>query len=102
MFDMIAGKGYKITTKNLLCHELLGLEAKVAESSDASREGTLGKVVKETKNTFVLETKEGEKVLPKKECVFEFVLGKQKALVDGKKICLRPEERLKEFWRKCA
>ncbi len=84
---MIKGKGYEINDKNFLSHEMIGLKLKVIESSDPSRKGITGKIINETKNTFILED---GKILPKKECVFEFI---DIGIVDGKKILKRPEDR---------
>lgn len=88
-----------MTGKKLLAHELIGLKVKVKESSDASRKGLTGKVVDETKHTLKIESGKGEKTVPKKECVFEFVSGKEKTEIEGKKLCLKPEDRIKEYWR---
>ena len=105
---MIKGKNYEITTKNILGHEMIGLEMKVIDASDKSRIGIKGKVVDETKKTFTvlgkhagsnLEKAEEKKfVLPKEECVFEFDLKGEKIIVNGKDITRRPEDRVKE-WR---
>ena len=97
---MGTGKKYCINGKNILAHELIGLDVCVTESSDSSRKGTRGVVVDETKNTLRIETKKGEKVVPKKECVFGFALPGGEIEVDGKKLCFRPEDRTKEYWRK--
>ena len=43
-----------------------------------------GKIIDETKNTFVLES---GKVLPKRECVFEFDIGSKANGPSGKKSC---------------
>lgn len=88
---MIKGEGYEINDKNLLNHEMIGLKVRVVESSDPNRKNTTGKIIDETKNTFLLED---DKILPKKECVFEFDIG-EKIIVDGKKIIKTPQERLK-------
>ena len=92
---MIKGLHYGITRENLLMHELIGLEAEVVESSDKSRI-CRGKIIDETKNTLTMEC-DGEKIkkIPKKEAVFEFKLGDEKARVDGKRIVARPHERTK-------
>ncbi len=87
---MIKGMNYEINNNNILVHEMIGLNVKVVESSDPHRIGIKGKIIDETKNTFVLENK---KVIPKKECVFEFDVG-EKIIVDGKKILKRPEDRI--------
>ena len=97
---MLKGEHYCITAKNLLCHELIGLQARVVQSTDASREKTSGIIVDESKNLFVIRTKGGDKMVPKKEALFEVVLGDEKVVVDGKKILVRPFDRVKYFWRR--
>ena len=94
---MPKAKNYKITKENLACHEWIGLQAKVAESSDKSRLGLQGKIVNETKNLVVIETKKGEKKMPKKEVKLEVMLAGKKALLDCSKLIQRPEDRIKYF-----
>ena len=93
----IKKKNYCITVKNLACHEWIGLNAKVAESTDKSRIGIKGKIIDETKNLVVIETKNGEKKLPKKEVMLMVELGKEKVLLDCSKLSQRPEDRIKYF-----
>ena len=99
---MVKGKGYEITGKNLMAHEWCGLKARVIESADPQRKGVEGTVVEETQNTLVLDAKGKEKVMPKKECVFEFDLGKddegkeEKVIVKGKDVLKRSEDRTKD------
>ena len=100
---MIKGKGYEITAKNFLAHEWCGLKVRVVESADPQRKGATGTVVKETQNTLTIDAKGKEKVMPKKECVFEFDLGKddegkeEKVVVKGTDVLKRPEDRTKEL-----
>ncbi len=97
---MLESQQYRITKENLGAHELIGLEVKVLESKESSRKGLCGRVVDETKNTLVVETGSGEKIIPKREVVIEFLLGKERVRIDGKFIEEKPENRIKEFWRK--
>ncbi|MDD5162903.1 MAG: ribonuclease P protein component 1 [Candidatus ainarchaeum sp.] len=97
---MLERKNYCISGENIFAHEFLGLNARVLQSSDKNKIGLEGKIVDETKNLLVFETKNGIRQLPKKECVFEFELGKEKAVVQGLHIIDRPEDRVKNFWRK--
>jgi len=99
---MIKSEHYRISPKNRACHELIGLKAEVVESPDAGRTGLKGVVVDETKNVLVIESNGVEKRVPKKEAKFEFSLGNESVLVDGKSIAFRPEDRTKECWRKSA
>ena len=95
-------KKYRIGRKNILAHELIGLEVKVMDSSDRGRKGFSGRVVDETKHTLRIESAAGEKVVPKKECVFGFKTPEGVVEVEGIRLCHRPEDRTKEYWRKAA
>lgn len=89
-------KKYSIDESNFLCHELIGLKAKVIESTDASRVGTAGRIVDETMNVLVIETKNGEKKIPKKEVTLKLWLPNKKSVaVQGERIAIRPEDRVK-------
>jgi len=94
---MTKGKNYEITAKNFLGHEWCGLKVRVIESSDLARKGIEGTVVDETQNTLVLSVKEKDVIIPKKECVFEFDLGKEKIVVKGIDVLKKPESRVKEL-----
>ncbi len=88
-----------ITPQNLRVHELIGLRAKVEQSLSLPYEGISGTVVDETKNTLVLSGRKGEeKRVPKKGCVFSFVLPDGKNVrLDGGKIAFRPYDRPKKI-----
>lgn len=89
------------TAENLVMHEFIGLWVRVSMSSDPGKKGLSGLVMDETRNTLLVETKNGErKVLPKKECVFRFTLPDGAVVeVDGKAIVSRPEDRTKKMQR---
>jgi len=89
------GKNYEITKQNIKNHELIGLNVCVSESSDPGRINLKGKVIDETKNTIVILVGDKEKVVPKKECVFEFDID-EKVKINGKEIIKKPEDRIKE------
>ena len=40
-----------VNCQNVLCHEIVGLHAKIVESSDSTLQGSDGTIVFETKNT---------------------------------------------------
>lgn len=86
------------SVENLRVHELIGLRVLVLKSTSKPYMGVRGRVIDETKNTLRIETERGEKVIPKKACVFRFFLGKEHADIDGREICYRPEDRPKKLW----
>lgn len=97
---MLEGGNYKITRKNLLAHELIGLRAVIKKSPDPNKIGIRGKIIDETKNMVMLETKNGVKKMAKKEVWLEIKLGREAILVDGNLLVARPEDRTKLSWRK--
>lgn len=80
-----------------LAGELVGERAKVEESSDKGFQGLEGKIVDETRNTFVFETRKGRKTVPKKECVFYFPSSGVSA--NGELLVSRPEDRTRKLAR---
>ena len=78
--------------QNLSRHELIGLKVEVMGRSGLS--GMIGKVVDETRNMFLVETKEGEKKVPKNGNQFRFP--EYNTVLDGEKLLARPEDRIKK------
>jgi ribonuclease P protein subunit POP4 len=85
-----------ISARNLIRHELIGLDVEVVESTNRIQVGIKGLVVDETRNLLAVETEGGLKKIQKKGSIFIFKIpdGK-KVKVDGKKIVARPEDRIK-------
>ncbi|ABL77894.1 ribonuclease P protein component 1 [Thermofilum pendens] len=87
----------KITPKNILRHELIGLEACVVKSKNPSQVGICGLILDETYKTIVIGVPGGpKKRIFKAQVVLRIKLpdGKE-LLVDGAFLVGRPEERLK-------
>lgn len=83
---------------SVLRGEFIGLKVRVLESENTNNSGKGGIIVDETKNILTIETSEGVKKLIKNQCVFEFTNKDHTILrVDGKRIALRPEERIKKL-----
>lgn len=86
-----------ITPQNLVRHEFCGLFVSIVKSTDPSQKGLKGKIIDETYKTLKIETKKGERIIPKENCVFVFTLpNKHKVEVDGKLLVSRPEDRIKK------
>lgn len=89
------------TPENLVRHELIGLKAKVVDSSNPKNVGIKGRIVDETRNILVIEKTDGKEVkLVKEENVFVFDLGGERISVEGKILVGRPEDRIKKKFRK--
>jgi ribonuclease P protein subunit POP4 len=85
-----------ITARNILQHELIGLEAEVTESPNRSLVGTKGKVMMETKNTLTI----GTRTVPKKGATLLLTLEGVGVKVNGSSLLSRPEERIKKKVKK--
>lgn len=86
-----------ITKQNLMRHELIGLKARVENSSDPTLLGVRGTIIDETRDMLVIEQAEGTKIIPKGSSKFMFTLpGGEEVEIEGAKLVRRPEERVKQ------
>ena len=84
----------------ILMGELIGKRIKIIKSSDINIINLEGQVIDETKNTLIVETSDGQKIIPKKGNVFRFYLNNTYIDVPGKFLTYRPHERIKKYWRR--
>ena len=85
-----------ITEKNILRHELIGLDVEVVRDSNISNISLRGRVFDETRNTLLIKINEGSKRIAKQNAVFRFKLLDGATLdVDGRALIGRPEDRVK-------
>lgn len=90
-----------ISPKNLVRHELIGLEVEVVSSTNPSQAGLSGKVVDESRNILTIETEAGTRSLPKEDCTFSFrIPSGERVRVRGSLLVSRPEDRPKKKLRK--
>lgn len=85
-----------ITTKNVINHELIGLEVGFAKNSCHNRRLVFGKVVDESYNTLVVKLGETNKRIAKKDTIFTFKLPEGPVEVEGSILVGRPEDRIKK------
>lgn len=87
----------EITPINVLNHEIIGLETQVTASRDPSHIARKGTVVAETMDMIQLDTADGEILLSKEVCTFQFRLPDGTIVqVDGGLLRGRPEDRMKK------
>ena len=84
-----------ITKKNILNHELIGLNVQITNSKNKTLMGRSGLVVDETKNSFTFREKKSKKEskVIKKDSTFSFE-------VDGKKIQTKGENLVGNQWER--
>lgn len=76
--------------KDLLREEFIGLNIKVTNT------GIKGKIIDETKNSFIIETNGKRRRVLKKNNIIEFNFNNEKIMVNGNKLLARSEDRIKK------
>jgi ribonuclease P protein subunit POP4 len=90
----------KVTPDIIRC-EFIGTHAKIDKSSHIGNIGISGKVLSETRNTFVLDHKGKMKTVIKSDNIFHFGLHDGTVVeIDGRILVGRPEDRLKKIIRR--
>ena len=84
-----------VNARNILLHELIGLETKVIKHSNPSNRGVSGIVIDETRKTLVLRGDGKTARIAKKNATFTFNLPEGGFEVDGAVLVGRPEDRVK-------
>ncbi|MFA7563595.1 MAG: ribonuclease P protein component 1 [Methanoculleus sp.] len=84
-----------ISPRNVLRHELIGLDVLVVCASNPGHAGVSGRIIDETRNTLVILTGQGEKKIPKRFSVFRFRLPDGTVVdIDGSSLEMQPERRI--------
>jgi ribonuclease P protein subunit POP4 len=81
--------------------EFIGLDAKIAKSTQQNIVGMRGKIIDETRNTFVILHNNKRKIVPKDTAIFHFTFPDKTVVeIDGKLLVGRPENRVKKRIRR--
>ncbi|MCS7138585.1 MAG: ribonuclease P protein subunit [Crenarchaeota archaeon] len=81
------------TPSNLAYHELIGLPVRVLNHEGGPTTFS-GKVIWETKNTLIILSEKGRRlIIPKQRKVFIFKLGDKDVALRGELLAFRPEDR---------
>ncbi len=90
----------KVTPK-ILRYELIGTEAKVARSRHPGYVGISGKILDETRNTFVILERGEKKRIVKDSAFFHFRFSDGTIVeIDGKLLVGQPQDRVKKRIRR--
>ena len=82
-----------IKADTILSHEIIGLEVQILNPSTAS-ETIRGSIIGETKNTILVRTTKGTKVVPKGNSTIKFKLGSGVCFISSSSLIGRPEDRI--------
>ena len=85
-----------ISSRNILRHELIGLEAGVIRSRNPSHRAVEGLIVDESMKTLVIEQDGESKRVPKRDATFNIKLPNGLVEVEGAALYGRPEDRVKK------
>jgi ribonuclease P protein subunit POP4 len=85
-----------ISPRNILRHELIGLEAGVVRSRNPSHRAVEGFIVDESMKTLVIEQDGESKRVPKRDATFIIKLPNCLVEVEGAALYGRPEDRVKK------
>ncbi len=85
-----------ISPRNILRHELIGLEAGVVRSRNPSHRAVEGFIVDESMKTLVIEQDGESKRVPKRDAAFIIKLPSGLVEVEGAALYGRPEDRVKK------
>ena len=90
-----------LAPKNIIQHELIGLNLKVKESTSMFYKKISGKVIDETKNMLAVSHIGKKKYLPKNTSKFCFILSDGEQIeINGEKLVGRPHDRVKKILRR--
>jgi ribonuclease P protein subunit POP4 len=82
--------------KTLARDELIGLNVKIIYCKDPAWIGKSGRIIDESKNTFLIEIDDKKMRIAKNIASFEFEFKGKKITINGSKIAFRPEDRIKK------
>jgi ribonuclease P protein subunit POP4 len=76
--------------------ELIGRYVTIKECTDPTWINMSGRIIDETRNTFLIKIGNENKRIAKNIAKFEFEYKRKKTTVDGKRLLFRPEDRVKK------
>ena len=89
------------TAKNILRHEMIGLECTVVKARNKDQIGIQGKIIDETMKTIAIKKSSGYRAIVfKKGSEFRLMLDEKKVIVKGDHLAARPEDRIKKKIKK--
>jgi ribonuclease P protein subunit POP4 len=84
-----------ISSRNVLRHELIGLDVLVSGATNPEQKGLCGRIIDETRNLLVIETPKGIKRIAKMHNTFRVSLPSRELVeIDGSVLVLAPEKRI--------
>lgn len=87
-----------ITAENVLTHEIIGLGARIVESTDPTLQAVSGTIVFETKNMLLIKVNSEVKQVPKKAAKkIRIETQSGVCFISGSSLTGRPEDRISRY-----
>jgi ribonuclease P protein subunit POP4 len=87
-----------ITAENVLAHEIIGLGARIVESTDPTLQPVSGTIVFETKNMLSIKVNSEVKQVPKKAAKkIRIEMHSSVCFISGSSLTGRPEDRISRY-----
>ena len=84
-----------IRADTILSHEIIGLDVQILDSTSQTSRNISGNIIGETKNTILVRTYRGTKIVPKKSAAtIKFALESGACFISGSSLIGRPEDRI--------
>jgi len=80
----------------LVKNELIGRNVTIKHCPDPTWINQSGRIIDETKNTFLIQIGKKQKRVAKKKTTFEFTNHGKKTIIEGSQLLYRPEDRIKK------
>ena len=84
-----------IRADTILSHEIIGLDIQIFDYTSPTPRNICGNIIGETKNTILVRTSGGTKIVPKKSAsTIKFALESGACFIRGSSLIGRPEDRI--------
>ncbi len=89
-----------ISPRNILRHELIGLDVWVVEASNPLHRGISGLIIDETRNTLLIRTPCGNRRIQKQYSHFRIILPDgTRVIINGSALVSAPERRIMQYMK---
>jgi len=89
-----------ISPRNILRHELIGLDVSVVEASNPLHCGISGMIIDETRNTLLIRTPCGNRRIQKQYSRFRIILPDgTRVIINGSALVSAPERRISQYMK---
>jgi len=89
-----------ISPRNILRHELIGLDVSVVEASNPLHCGISGMIIDETRNTLLIRTPCGNRRIQKQYSRFRIILPDgTRVILNGSALVSAPERRISQYMK---